>query len=62
MKRSTTVTTLPEAWGFVMGEVDRFTRPSIQIRAFTRVSWTTDATTELYEVTVSGTTDPPEDQ
>jgi len=63
VKRSTTVPTLHEAWGFVMGEVDRFTHPSISIQPFTRFSYSADDDTgeQLYDVTVSGITDPPED-
>ena len=33
LRRTTTVDTLPEAWTFIMGEVDRFERPTIEIQA-----------------------------
>lgn len=53
MRRSATASTLAEAWAFVMGEVDRFERPSIEIRAMTHYT-PGEPSVEVFDVTVFG--------
>lgn len=58
LRRTLTVDTLPEAWAFIMVEVDAFTRPSIEIQAVTEFDFETMAPgaqgTERYAVTIFG--------
>lgn len=56
LRRTTTVDTLPEAWTFIMGEVDRFERPTIEIQAVTEYTMGEDPAppAERYVATIHG--------
>lgn len=60
VRYSTDVTTLTEAWTFIMGHVDEYTAPTIGIEAWTRYDYNEDVegTGETgYTATIYGTVD-----
>lgn len=58
LRRSKTVDTLAEAWAFIMAEVDRFPRPTIEIQAVIEfdeiAAFTKEPGIDRYRVTIYG--------